>query len=86
MILSILFEHLGLVAHLMSAVAQHVVVQGVRFSSQGDVDRGLVGQGALHGRAQDRHRQVLHVGLLVPPPAQTRIFNFLHFKERDRDP
>ena len=58
MSLSILFEHFGLVAHFMSAVAQHVVVQGVRFSSQGDLDRGLVGQGALHGRAQDRHHQV----------------------------
>ena len=63
MSLSILFEHLGLVAHFMSAVAQHVVVQGVRFSSQGDLDCGLVGQGALHGRAQDRHHQ--HISLIV---------------------
>ena len=58
MSLSILFEHLDIVEHFMSAVAQRVVVQGVRFSSQGDLDRGLVGQGALHGRAQDRHHQV----------------------------
>ena len=60
-----LFEHLGIAAHFISAVAQHVVVQGVRFSSQGDLDRGLVGQGALHGRSQDRHPQVPHVALLV---------------------
>ena len=40
--------------------------QGVWLSCQGDPHRGLVRQPALHGRPQDRHPQVLHVGPLVP--------------------